>query len=216
MLGHRNHLWTSGEPHGVFTATGWGVPHQYGWTKENRESFHNRPLSVAFACADPCAVSTTRWIKPWMKSYSSTSPKEYDQDSKRKKPLQYTVLLEGRRENFTALQLTQTALPELLSTPGQAVGCRGCGLEVTPRVTAETHSCHAPVEINHAKTKRAALALTCIAIFGFFFFLFSLSLSLGLKHTLTMWNDSFLISSYRCTGTCNNSRVSWHNCNTVS
>lgn len=40
-----------------------------------------------------------------MKSSSITSPKKYDQDSKRKKPLQYMVLLEGHdehRERFTA------------------------------------------------------------------------------------------------------------------
>lgn len=112
------------------------------------------------------------------------------------------------------LQIMQTAQFATLYT-WRSRGLQRTGLgSDTQGHSAETHFCHAPVEINHAETKRAPLALTCIIIFGLFFS-YSLSLSLGLKYILSMWNDSFLISCYGCTGTCN-SRVSWHDRNTVS
>lgn len=101
----KKYFGTSWELQAILIATGWIVPNHYDWIKENRESFQNGYVSVAFTYTDPCTEGTTRHIKPRMKSYSRTSPRKYDWCSKYQKTFQYVVLLEGDikyRESFTA------------------------------------------------------------------------------------------------------------------
>lgn len=117
-----------------------------------------------------------------MKSYSITSPKEYGRDSKCKKPLQYMVLVEGcnkHRESFTA---NPNCTPRVTLYSWTSCGLQRMWLgSDTQSHSAETHFCHAPMEINHTQTGRAVLALTYSITFGlFFFFLLFLSLSLSL------------------------------------